>query len=212
MKNFRLILYVFFAFIISNISFAASFDCNKASTKTEKLICSENELSKLDENLASLYKEAAHIPGIKSEQRAWLSQVKKCSDAKCIRNSYSDRIDELSAQIVSFGRSLNPPPVQPSAPPSPPKSANAQEKIAITAYRSGNVGGAVSAYVKQADSGSIDTAMNILDANRFIYGQYDFNKANSYVYYEGKNFVALKIKTEEIYAVTTKNAWNNPEK
>ena len=54
----------------------ASFDCNKAQTKTEKLICSDGELGKLDQKLADLYKEAVHIPGIKAEQRAWLSQLK----------------------------------------------------------------------------------------------------------------------------------------
>ena len=47
---------LFLIFGIATVS-AASFDCAKASSKTEKAICTDPELSKLDEDLASSYKE-----------------------------------------------------------------------------------------------------------------------------------------------------------
>jgi uncharacterized protein len=40
------------------LSCAASFDCAKASSATEKMICGDEAISKLDEQLASSYKLA----------------------------------------------------------------------------------------------------------------------------------------------------------
>ena len=37
---------------------AASFDCGKALTKVEKLICGDTELSKLDESLNKAYQQS----------------------------------------------------------------------------------------------------------------------------------------------------------
>ncbi|MDR2635286.1 MAG: lysozyme inhibitor LprI family protein [Campylobacteraceae bacterium] len=58
--------------------FPASFDCNKAKTDVEKLICSNEELSKLDEELNKAYKELLAIVNnddkrmIIQEQREWI--------------------------------------------------------------------------------------------------------------------------------------------
>jgi uncharacterized protein len=50
------IVYVFFAFLVLNhAAFAASFDCNKASTSVEKQICGDTLLSRLDDALAENY-------------------------------------------------------------------------------------------------------------------------------------------------------------
>lgn len=120
----------------------ASFDCNKAQTKTEKLICSDGELGKLDQKLADLYKEAVHIPGIKAEQRAWLSQLKKCADIVCIKSAYNDRLNELGDQIVSFGRSANAPPTPApnQAVAATPKSSTSQSGKQILDSTAANCG------------------------------------------------------------------------
>ncbi len=43
-------------FMCNAISFAASFDCDKATTPTEKAICADSQLSALDEQLLQSYK------------------------------------------------------------------------------------------------------------------------------------------------------------
>ena len=40
---------------------AASFDCDKAATETEKAICSDPELSALDESLSFVYSTLSEI-------------------------------------------------------------------------------------------------------------------------------------------------------
>ena len=66
MKNFIL----FFLFF-SSLSFGASFDCNKASTKHEKLICSDEELNKADEEMGKVYKQAYSV------DKEFISQTQK---------------------------------------------------------------------------------------------------------------------------------------
>jgi uncharacterized protein len=62
----------FFLTLILTFTFPASFDCSKATTDVEKLICSNEELSRLDDELSLLYKQAliltSHI-GIEYNQK-----------------------------------------------------------------------------------------------------------------------------------------------
>jgi uncharacterized protein YecT (DUF1311 family) len=63
---------------------AASFDCTKASSLMEKTICSNPELSKLDEDLAKIYSELmaqlkdepARQMELRNEQRKWIADNK----------------------------------------------------------------------------------------------------------------------------------------
>ena len=50
-------------FIIPSLIFAASFDCSKARTKTEKAICDDPILSNLDEDMAAAYSKASETYG-----------------------------------------------------------------------------------------------------------------------------------------------------
>ncbi|MFQ2188368.1 lysozyme inhibitor LprI family protein [Aeromonas jandaei] len=94
-------LFVAASFIISPyLSHAASFDCKKAKTSNEKLICMTPELSQLDEELAKIYllslKNSADNDIIKKSQRAWLKQIKKeCSSADCLIKNYRIRLETL---------------------------------------------------------------------------------------------------------------------
>lgn len=80
--------------------YAASFDCKKASSDTEKAICSDSELSNLDSQLAEVYRAIMNNPHIKTEvklsQREWLKRIKSCKELTCLKNTYRDRIKELS--------------------------------------------------------------------------------------------------------------------
>jgi uncharacterized protein len=88
---------------------SASFDCAKATTKIEQLVCADAALSAQDEVLAATYRQAVSLtkPGDtepKASQRAWLKQRNACGDAACIAAAYRTRIAELEDAI---GQDLN---------------------------------------------------------------------------------------------------------
>ena len=78
---------------------AASFDCTKAATKVEKFICSDNQLSKLDEELDSSYKTAIQKANqantIRQSQKQWLKQRNNCQDIECLSSAYEERLKLL---------------------------------------------------------------------------------------------------------------------
>jgi uncharacterized protein len=78
---------------------AATFDCNKASTFAEKVVCSDSRITAMDDELGRLYKEALAISpqkeALKTEQKAWLASRDRCQDSNCIMKAYSDRIAAL---------------------------------------------------------------------------------------------------------------------
>jgi uncharacterized protein len=80
---------------------AASFDCAKAQSKVEHLICDNPEISKLDEEIGKAYPQAlersADKPKATKEQRRWLKEVRNgCADVGCLKAAYQARIEELT--------------------------------------------------------------------------------------------------------------------
>jgi len=79
---------------------AVSFDCAKAATKVEKLICADAALSKFDEKLNTAYKAALQdekqADYIRQAQKQWLKGRNGCRDVDCLKASYQDRINELA--------------------------------------------------------------------------------------------------------------------
>jgi len=83
------------------ISLTPSFDCRKASTSSERLICSNDELCKADVQLAKLYraarKSAIDKESLKKEQISWLkNQRDVCLDLESMLQVYKDRIAQVS--------------------------------------------------------------------------------------------------------------------
>jgi uncharacterized protein YecT (DUF1311 family) len=80
--------------------FAPSFDCTKASNGVERLICSDRELAKLDVALSQLYfkarSNAVDKDRLKSEQIAWVRTSRACSDKNCLKQSFEQRMADLS--------------------------------------------------------------------------------------------------------------------
>lgn len=95
---------------------AASFDCAKARTKVEKLICKDPQLSRQDEDLAKAYGEALKLwdgqiaAYVKMNQRGWVGSRALeppgmsgggilCTDDEtalpCLRTVHADRIAVL---------------------------------------------------------------------------------------------------------------------
>lgn len=103
--NKKFLLAISITTLLSSVH-AASFDCKKASTFVEESICSNEKASKLDEDLASKYKDALAISnnpeGLKAEQTSWLNIVRnKCKTVECINNVMKERIAELSKNSSS---------------------------------------------------------------------------------------------------------------
>ena len=85
MRIHDLILGIFFLLMIAGNVHAAGFDCVKASTEVEKMICDDDELSRLDESLNTAYLEALERPDIKEQA------IKRAAAISCIKKSKQSR-------------------------------------------------------------------------------------------------------------------------
>jgi uncharacterized protein len=89
-------------FIVTGITIAnaASFDCKKAGTRIEKTICSDSQLSGLDDKLGNAYAEALKNSPDKSwlvkQQRRWMRARTQCENTKCLAAKYNRQINFLS--------------------------------------------------------------------------------------------------------------------
>lgn len=79
----------------------ASFDCAKAESAVEKMICSNQMLADYDVRLMSNYKAAmaasSDKAAIKDAQRAWMAQRNACTTLDCVSRAYQLRIKQLDA-------------------------------------------------------------------------------------------------------------------
>lgn len=84
-------------------SYAASFDCAKATSIVETLICRDPALSQLDDRLSAAYSAArtrsGNAPQLSGEQPAWTVQRNQCQTTACVSGAYSARLVELEAGI-----------------------------------------------------------------------------------------------------------------
>jgi uncharacterized protein len=92
---------LFALFAVSGAVQGASFDCSKAASATEKLICNDARISDLDEHLGRYYGAARAELGrggacLVPTQRDWLRKVRNaCKDSACLERVYLHRLAEL---------------------------------------------------------------------------------------------------------------------
>ena len=97
---FRLVLAAAFCGA-ANVAAAQSFDCAKAQTRVEKMVCADRAIAELDEYLGRYYAASrAAIPGaracLQSDQARWLKSTRDaCADAACLTSAYLNRLAEL---------------------------------------------------------------------------------------------------------------------
>ena len=84
---------------------AASFDCDRASTKIERTICSDSYLSELDGKMGRLYHKASRFAHIKQEQRDWLQHRNRYCGANndCLYDMTKRRVKTLRRFIRRSG-------------------------------------------------------------------------------------------------------------
>ncbi len=88
---------------------AAGFDCAKASSTTEKLVCSEARTSALDGKLQQAYRtalratDASGKKALAKEQRNWIKYTRGiCQDTFCLQRVYTARISVLARNEKSI--------------------------------------------------------------------------------------------------------------
>ena len=112
-KNFKYTILSFVSLLMlpNEISAktAPSFDCAKATTEVEKLICSDDELAKLDVEMNKSYHafmktldEEYYRNKLKKKQREWLKYITKApcfsgtDKINCLKNVYAFRVQQLT--------------------------------------------------------------------------------------------------------------------
>jgi uncharacterized protein len=92
------------------VTYSASFDCTKAKSNIEKNICSDANLSKLDDDLSAAYRAATAdsriVNQLRRDQREWLTKRNACRDHACIKTVYETRLEELFS-ILDRSRATN---------------------------------------------------------------------------------------------------------
>lgn len=88
---------------------AAGFDCAKAASPTEKTICADAAVSKLDGELAAAWKKALAKGGdtaaLKAAQLKWLKQRDQCGgDEQCLGDRYRERLASLNGTPLAADR------------------------------------------------------------------------------------------------------------
>ncbi|MFM0741600.1 hypothetical protein PQQ51_30560 [Paraburkholderia xenovorans] len=86
---------------------ATSFDCTKGRSLTERMICNDPALSKLDDTLGQLYWKARRRvlnrrAFLTDSDSKWAWREANCRDAACLGTWYSTRIDELKRLLESM--------------------------------------------------------------------------------------------------------------
>jgi len=94
----------------------ASFDCAKAKTKIDKLVCGDPKLSEADEKLNAVYNDVlakSPVPeDTKQQQLEWVKERRNpCKSTDCLQQAYTSRISDLEKQLekLPFKPSLDKP-------------------------------------------------------------------------------------------------------
>jgi uncharacterized protein len=95
--------------ILMTTAWAAGFDCAKANSKTEKMICESPDLSELDSKMSEKFNKSLAQNEAKSEnilkQRQWLKKVRNvCQNKQCLKTAYQVRLEELTNRQAQGGK------------------------------------------------------------------------------------------------------------
>lgn len=90
-----------------------SFDCGKARSVPEKMICSDAELARVDRELGRVYARAknstANSAAFRRQNNAeWRRRESTCRDRECLLRWYAKRSDQLSNDINEASRQTPP--------------------------------------------------------------------------------------------------------
>ncbi|MDB5742542.1 MAG: hypothetical protein JWR68_857 [Polaromonas sp.] len=115
-----------------------SFDCRRARSVSEKLICSDDELARLDRELGQVYARARNAAPNRAafrrqQEEEWRRREATCQDRDCLLRWYAQRHDQLTNDLSKGAE-----PTQastrapaPAAPAPDPEPATASRRVFI---------------------------------------------------------------------------------
>ncbi len=120
------------------LGYSASFDCQKATTWVEKLVCRNKQLSNLDDKMVAIYKEklaSTHKENanyIRKEQRRWLKYRRNtCKTVACLKREYRENIKRLQYKSLQTSEAVTKNNPKPTA----DKFGNFQDEFEISVYQ-----------------------------------------------------------------------------
>jgi uncharacterized protein len=120
LRNFTALPLVLFLAVVAHPVRAASFDCAKASSASERLICGDAKLSEIDGKLDTLYRERIALLSprgadlLRQSQRSWLTFANRtCLSSRDKRNNYPTscllrRYEERLKDLLQAGQQVGP--------------------------------------------------------------------------------------------------------
>ena len=105
MRKSVVVLGVLTGFMFADSNVKPSFDCAKADSVVEHLVCADSELARLDSKMAKLYSTARakasseERAALLKEQRAWIKKYRQCKSRTCILESLYSRIGYLQDYV-----------------------------------------------------------------------------------------------------------------
>jgi uncharacterized protein len=113
-KSLAITLTILVSSASATTAWSAGFDCKKAKTAVEKMICADEDLSKLDSKLKAVFDEAQsehigvdgetgrRIDPVGSDQKNWLNFVRNsCKNSECLKYVYEARISDIQTNWLS---------------------------------------------------------------------------------------------------------------
>ncbi len=87
---------------IASAEIRPSFDCSKAKSVAEKLICADSELATLDRQANEIHKKAKETTYFDADEsrKAWKWREENCKDKECLLQWFSKRSDYYKSKIL----------------------------------------------------------------------------------------------------------------
>ena len=88
---------------LTQVQSRPSFNCQRARTRVERMICGDAYLGRLDRQMAQAYAalqtrlHSSQLRTLRADQRSWLADRNACVSVSCLTAVYEDRINELDS-------------------------------------------------------------------------------------------------------------------
>ncbi len=102
------VICLFLGVLVQGFGQAASFDCMRAASKVERLICDSPKLSELDDQLGKAWNRHLRNNEFKDQfrktQKRWIEQRNQCEDEDCLVQAYQARLGQMASDREYFLR------------------------------------------------------------------------------------------------------------
>lgn len=105
--NVKILITLVLMFLSLSVAWSAGFDCDKAKSDVENIICANHELSDRDLDLSEIYHAVLLMADDKSkirqEQKDWLINKRNiCKGKDCLIGAYDARLEKIIRDLTSM--------------------------------------------------------------------------------------------------------------